>query len=224
MSFGTKAQKKPLDLLCALIAFGGRDVPLEKLAQALWPDTEGDMAASSLEITLHRLRRLLGEDSIKTNNSRLSFDPEYCWIDMWAFEQLADTAEDEPLSLSQARHLFDLYRGSFFSDVEITPVLLQRQRLRSKFLRAVTSLGHAMEGNADYAGAVECFQKGIEVDPLAENLYRHLMKCYLRLNLPAEAMSVYRSCQTMLSSILDIEPSSEMKELYTEIKNSSLSR
>ncbi len=44
VKFTGKVQQKPLQLLKALIAFGGRSVPEEQLSDALWPDADGDLA------------------------------------------------------------------------------------------------------------------------------------------------------------------------------------
>ena len=62
--FSGKVQQKPLLLLKALIAFGGREVKEEQLCDALWPDAEGDLAHRSFETTLYRLRLLLGKEAI----------------------------------------------------------------------------------------------------------------------------------------------------------------
>jgi LuxR family transcriptional regulator, maltose regulon positive regulatory protein len=58
--FSGKEQKKPLGMLKVLIAFGGRDVPVERLTDALWHDANGDQAHKSFETTRSQLRRLLG--------------------------------------------------------------------------------------------------------------------------------------------------------------------
>src|SRR3954452_4634824 len=54
-----KAQHRPLGLLQALIAFGGKDVSSSRLCECLWPDSEGDLAGRNLNITVHRLRQML---------------------------------------------------------------------------------------------------------------------------------------------------------------------
>src|SRR5258708_39657307 len=51
--------RKPLELLQALIAFGGTEVGAGVLIDALWPDSEGDCAYHALESALYRLRQLL---------------------------------------------------------------------------------------------------------------------------------------------------------------------
>src|ERR1051325_10010291 len=75
VAFTGKTQKKPLELLCALIALGGR-AGATKLAHMLWPDTDGDMAAHALETTIYRLRKLVGERVIVLRNRQLELDPE----------------------------------------------------------------------------------------------------------------------------------------------------
>ena len=41
--FARKAQHRPLQLLKALIALGGREVGSDRLGMALWPESEGDL-------------------------------------------------------------------------------------------------------------------------------------------------------------------------------------
>jgi hypothetical protein len=43
------------------VAFGGRDVSIEHLVDALWSEAKGDTARASVDTTILRLRRLLGD-------------------------------------------------------------------------------------------------------------------------------------------------------------------
>jgi tetratricopeptide (TPR) repeat protein len=80
--------KKPLELLKTLVASGGKNVSQETLADALWPEADGDQALRSFDTTLHRLRKLMGNENVlQLQAGRLSLDPKYCWIDTWALEQ-----------------------------------------------------------------------------------------------------------------------------------------
>ena len=51
--FGRKAPQRPLELLKAIIALGGREVSSTSLMSALWPDVDGDVAQRSFDTTLH---------------------------------------------------------------------------------------------------------------------------------------------------------------------------
>ena len=91
LGFFAKLQHKPIELLKALIAFGGQKVHEDHLSEALWPRIDADYAHRSLTTTLHRLRKLLGEDkAIVLQDGRLSLNPSYFWIDTWAFEQVLE--------------------------------------------------------------------------------------------------------------------------------------
>lgn len=56
------ASGKGLELLETLVDQGGRAVPVARLVDALWPDADGDQGRRSFDTTLHRLRKLLGDD------------------------------------------------------------------------------------------------------------------------------------------------------------------
>ncbi len=91
--FGGKVQQKPLAMLKAIIALGGRDVDGESLVDALWPEAEGDHGRSSFDTTLHRLRKLLSNEKIiQFGDGKVSLDERYCRVDAWAFEKLIEGA------------------------------------------------------------------------------------------------------------------------------------
>jgi hypothetical protein len=123
----TGKAKKPLELLKALIAFGGKNVSQERLNDALWPDTDGDLAQRSFDTTLHRLRKLLGNEKVlQLQAGRLSIDPRCCWIDTWAFERQCGEIEEtlkgkgrqkdkERLAINFEKTL-TLYKGKFLPE------------------------------------------------------------------------------------------------------------
>jgi hypothetical protein len=87
--FGRKFPKRPLELLKAIIAQGGREISISRLTVLLWPDVDGDKATRSFDTTLHRLRKILGDDRVLVlRDGKLSLDACYCWVDVWAFERL----------------------------------------------------------------------------------------------------------------------------------------
>ena len=62
-AFSRKLPRKTLALLCAIIAFGGRDIPEQRLLDALWPQEDGDVAYGALTASVRRLREMLGRKS-----------------------------------------------------------------------------------------------------------------------------------------------------------------
>jgi DNA-binding SARP family transcriptional activator len=217
--FSGKVQKKPLALLKALITFGGREVSEEQLMDILWFEADGDVAHKSFATTLHRLRKLIGnEKAIQLREGRLTLDSRYCWVDVWAFERIlgqVDAAWKEGLAknniaqtIQLAEKAIEMYRGPFLAaEIDQPWTISFRERLRSKFLRNVGKLGLYWEQVGDFNKAVNCYQKGLEVDDLAEEFYQRLIVCYKRLGRRAEALTVYHRCRNTLSTVLGVEPS-----------------
>jgi DNA-binding SARP family transcriptional activator len=212
-------------MLKVLIAFGGNAVIVDQIEDALWPDADGDVAHHSFEMTLHRLRKLIGhEKAIEYREGRVTLDPAYFWVDVWAFERILGGIDDkkrEELTDSAAlitQKAIEMYWGPFLAgEVEQSWMVSIRERLRRKFLRNVSWLANYWEQSQSYDRALECYERGLEVDELAEELYRHLIICYQRLGRQAEALSVYRRCKRTLSASLGIEPSSETEAIYRTI-------
>jgi two-component SAPR family response regulator len=229
IQFSRKIQQRPLSLLKTFIAFGGREVPEDRVIDIIWPEAEGDAAHSAFTTTLFRLRQLLSiEQAVRFHEGKAYLDPRYCWVDVWAFERILGkvdaawekgiTATDREQIIRLTEKAIKMYTGPFlFGDNE--PWMLSiRERLRNKFLRNVRRLGQYWEQNGKLDKAVECYQKGLEVDDLAEEFYQRLMKCYQKLGKRAEALSVYKRCYQILSSVLGIEPSPETEALKEALK------
>jgi ATP/maltotriose-dependent transcriptional regulator MalT len=140
--FGPKTPRKPLELLRLLVAHGARGAALGALAEALWPDADGDVAHHALETTLYRLRRLLGDPAaLVRRDGRAALDGERVFVDAWAVEALASRAE----ALRSGGHLGEalrvaaqaneLYRGDLLPDDDHPDVAAARKRLRDRVLR-----------------------------------------------------------------------------------------
>ncbi len=224
LKFEGKTQKKPLELLKALIALGGRDVREDRLAEALWPEAEADAAAHALTTTVHRLRKLIGEETIERSEGRLSLNAQRCWADAWAFERQLTALEhashahvpEEITKLTQK--LTMLYRGAFLKEEFDRPwVLSTRERLQGKFLRLLESIGRTHAHAARHPEAQHCFEKALEIDPLAEGFYRGLMQVNIAQGRHAEALAVYRRCRKMLTARFGCAPSGETEALAQQI-------
>ena len=64
LQFARKSQRKPLELLELLVALGGASISVERMADALWPASDGDLARGTFDTTLHRLRNLIGHQAL----------------------------------------------------------------------------------------------------------------------------------------------------------------
>ncbi len=226
-----KAQRRPLDMLKVLVALGGERVSEESVTEALWPRIDGDSAHRSFTSTLHRLRKLLGEDrAVLLHEGRLTLDRRYFWIDAWAFNALLLEIEGEAARLSatadaerlqrRAERLLRLYRGPFMAgEADQAWYVQPRERMRQRFVRAMTGIGRRWEEGGEAERAAACYERCLEADPLAEGFYRSLILCYQRLQRRAEAIEAYNRCRKALAAVA-VEPSAETRALFESLVQS----
>ena len=222
LQYAGRVQQKPLTLLKALIAYGGKDVAEVHLCNVLWPDADGDAAHSAFTTTLGRLRHLLGtKEAIVFREGKASLHPQCCWVDLWHFERLASRADgrwtagtrQEGLKLTE--EALRVYRGHFLpGEEEQFWTISCRERLRTRFLRLANNHGEYFEQTGRFEKAVGAYSKALEVDNVAEELYQRLMICHYRLGRHAEAARVYKYCREVLSAVLGIEPSPRTVDIY----------
>jgi ATP/maltotriose-dependent transcriptional regulator MalT/DNA-binding SARP family transcriptional activator len=221
IQFSRKVQRKPLALLKALIAFGGRRVRESLLMDALWPDAEGDAARVALASALHRLRALMGsERAIVRQEGQLSLDARSCWVDVWAVERLLGRAEAG--QTESLRKAVDLYRGVFLDEqeVELPQAAALADTLRRRLLRQIARAARQCDEN-DWPQAVDWYEHALRVDPCAEDVCRSLMKAYHALGRPAEVAESYRRCRAALAAIRGTRPSPETEGLLKALSPSS---
>lgn len=220
-----RSQRRPLELLHFIVSRGGEPVAIAGAMDALWPDACGDAAKKAFDITLHRLRKLLGADAaVRLEHGRLSLDAKHCWVDAFAFGRLAlriehpDEGSESPGDTMVVRAL-RLYRGHFLGDgADAAWAIAYRDKLRTQFMQLVETAGahHAAGGRFD--DAERCYRKALELDPVAEGIYRRLMQSLAGRGETAAAIDVYRRCREMLSVLLGAKPSPETAGAYERIR------
>ncbi len=225
--FNGKVQKRPIELLKFLMAQGERDIPIDRITDNLWPDADGDMAASAFSSTLNRLRKLIGiKTAVTLSNGRVSLDSRYVWVDAHIFEaaarrafaRVSGTADREKLEACEK--VIGSYHGNFLDDENGTPwIIAARERLKNLFLDVLKAAGRYREASEDWDKAMAWYQKGLSVDPLEEHFYQRLMACYYRQGRYAEAARVYGRCREVLKNHFDVPPAKATEDLYRRIRH-----
>jgi tetratricopeptide (TPR) repeat protein len=175
LRFSGKIQKRPLALLKALIAFGGREVPREAVEDLLWPEAEGDAARFSFKTTLGRLRRLIGsENLIELKDGKLTLAGSRIWLDTESLERLsrniaalgeARRGSSPDRALAVGRELLALYEGDFLAGDEAPWIVRRRQAYRKRFATAIETVRAELVAagkRREAAGVLQAaMQKGI---------------------------------------------------------------
>ncbi len=225
LPLSSKAHTRPLELLKALIARGGRKVDIEKLKDDLWPESDGDMAHSAFSTNLNRLRKILAQkDLILLQDGFLTLNRDFCRLDTWTFEACLKKAERlwkqdaQPQAMTWYEKAITIYRGRFLSREPLHHWMIPlRERLALRHLKTLATLGRALEEKKAYNEAIRLYEQGLEADNLEETFYRRLMICYEQLGRHADAAKVYLRCKDTFSRVLDVSPADETNEIYNKI-------
>jgi len=131
-----------------VVATGARGMRQHLLAEALWPDADGDAAHHALVTTVYRLRRLLGKkEFVIHQEGRVMLDPKFAFVDAWALERIldrleacraGDAADAARVSALSARAK-GLYRSGLLADSDEPLIEGARQRLHRRVSQCLLS-------------------------------------------------------------------------------------
>jgi DNA-binding SARP family transcriptional activator len=225
LTFNGKVPKKLLALLKSITAFGGVDVPEEKITDALWADQDGDVAHQSFTMALHRLRKLLGDhELIIQREGKLSINTRRVWVDAFAFEEIFKRVQDVHRNRDAATYpalalrAIALYRGAFLEDdMNFAWSLNTRTKMRGLFIGLVSGLGEHFEQQKKYEDALAVHRRGIEIDALVETFYLGAMRCLQMSGRTAEALDVYRRMKEVFATSLGVNPSATTEALFRSL-------
>jgi len=230
LHFEGKTQRKPIELAKVLVALGGRDVAATKVIDILWPEPAKGGSRKAFDITVHRLRKLLGcDEALQVTAGSVSLNPRVVWVDAWALERSLSplnagaNATLPAIGLLEAAvpQVLNLYRGHFLAGEGDEPwQIVLRNRLAGRFQRLVLRLGEYWESRRLWPPAIELYQRAIELDPLAEAYYRRQMLCLQAQGQRTEAIEVFRRCRQTLSVTLGVQPTDETDAVYRRLLTS----
>ena len=113
----------------------------------LWREAEDDAVRNSFDNALHGPRKLLGgERHVLLRGGSVGLDAASCWTDVGALEACYD---------------------------EHAAVLVTRPRIQARFIRRIGALGAALEAASQAEGATRIYQRVVEQEPIAEEIYNY---------------------------------------------------
>ncbi len=218
-----KASHRLIELLAAIITFGGAPISAARLMDMLWPEADGDQARENLKKSITRLRQLLVvDDVLQWHDGEISLNLARCWVDAWAFE--ASLGEEErKRATGETTHdghrntIIALYRGPFLGWSEIAPWAdSYRERVRNQFTRLVSQREDVVAEDQRQERMAE-LARAINVDPVAEPLYQQLIPLLVSANRHAEAAAYYDRCRTELARWAGRSVSAQLQALAQTI-------
>ena len=213
-------------LLTLLALRAPHPVSAESAADALWPRASPADAMRSLQVTVSRLRRSLGEASAALETVaagyRLTVDADA--IDARRFESLVESARTTRLEGdgAQARRLLDdalgLWRGPALADVAFESFAQgEIARLDELRLAALEERIDTRLSAGEHPLVVAELEQLAAEFPSRERLVELLMLALYRCGRQSEALAVYTQNRRRLGEELGLDPSSQLRRLEEAI-------
>jgi DNA-binding SARP family transcriptional activator len=223
--------------LLAILAFQpNRTVSTDRLIVALWGEDASPTAIKTLQSHMFQLRRLLEPDTsagehgptIVTDGRgyRLGVDPMA--IDARNFEGLLEQGRvasnaDPHRAFGLLKEALALWRGPGLAEVGDEPLATAEiERLGELRASAFDELIQIRLALADYDGVIPELRRELSESPFREQLWASLMVALVRSGRKAEALLAYRDAKTAVRRELDVEPSYELQELATRIRDGDM--
>ena len=207
-------------MLKAIVVNGGSLVSINWLMDALWPDLEGDRAYSSFKVTLFRLRRIVSPPKeqpppwLTLTNKKVSISTSLCVVDSIVFRSKIKTDGAAINDIYEQASVLDLYRADFLNEDDGYPwIIHHRNKLRQIYMDGVMAMADCCLNSDNPEPALSYLKKALEFDNLNEKMHAQLMRTYLKMGLPSQAIETYNNAKNILVHNLNTRPGSLLTDL-----------
>jgi DNA-binding SARP family transcriptional activator len=208
----------------------------EEIAMDLWPDASSAQVRSSFHVTLHHLRRQLGDPAWIAHDRggyRLARRPDPALILDADVDAVLDAAarlrasgrapdgagdaDARDTALAMARGALERRRGVLAEGMTAAWLAAHRARVQGAWADAMEALAArlAAAGRADEAHDV-C-ERLVACEPLRESAHRQLMAALAARGETARALAHYRQVERLLDGALGARPSRETQRLAAQL-------
>ena len=222
-------------LLKILLTHRGRIVPRDVLIESLWHDADPHKAATTLRTAVNALRKTLEPNRPPYTPSSfiVAHAPGYkfqfgdgVWVDAVRFDELLDAAEtaaDDDRRLALFAEALALYHDDYLcDDLYDDWASAERDRLRERYLAALTTQAEILARHGDYDRAIAGLRRVTARDPGREPVYRTLMRYYMRQGDMVAALKTFEQLRRYLATELGADPSPQTLALHQAILNGQL--
>lgn len=217
---------RPKQVLEILLAARGRRVPVDRLAEHLWPVDPPANVPGSLHTFVSMLRRQLTPDReraralIVTEPEAYRVATDLIELDLDRFDALLERSAHEPtrrarVSLDEA---LALVRGDVLEDEPYATWALDlRGSYQGRLLGARLDAADAALAERDLDAALSHSEAAAALDRFSERAHRGAMLALYALDRQHDALARYRSFRTALDDELGLEPTAETRALEAAI-------
>ncbi len=194
-------------------------VTRNQICKVFWPNLEIDQAVNVFHVTKRRLHKALGMDILAHDGRYYRIDPSiHFYFDAFDFvEALLEGRHNQPAKPSELWQKIDgLYRGPFLQGHNEQWILERREAYCAAFLESLEKIAEVWVDEEKYELALQTLKRAIDADFSAESSHLKLLKLYVKLGRPAEAVTHYRELERWAKKN-KLTLNGEVQQLYSDI-------
>jgi DNA-binding SARP family transcriptional activator len=197
----------------------------EQIVELLWPNVEIDSALNSLGKALHAMRHAFepdlaprgGSAYVRTSDSMVSFAMENVEIDADRFQRVGEEALRAG-DVEACEQALAAYGGELLPEDRYADWCTERRGFLGELrVRLLLALAEAHEACGSYNLAADRLREVLREDPSREAVHRRVMRMYVHMGMPDQAVRQFQLCEAALRSELDLAPQAETLSLVKEI-------
>ncbi|HUF50760.1 MAG TPA: BTAD domain-containing putative transcriptional regulator [Longimicrobiales bacterium] len=214
---GRGVQRRRVALLAILAAARGVPVTRDRVIALIWPDAGDQKARHLLSVALHEMRRLLGEEAIRSTGDSLALNRDLVRADVAEFDAaIADRRYEDAAQL---------YAGPFLDGFHLSDaaeferwVDTERDRLADAYKRALETAATASAASGNAQGALEWWRRLAATDPFNGRVALQLMHALEAGGDRAAAIRHAHIHETLLRTELEVEPDPSVRALAEQLR------
>lgn len=194
----------------------------DMLAEIFWPGQLPGRQTSNLHSAVYALRRAIGKETILSEGSVYSINPESSMnYDVSRFERAAAIAEGlppgDPRKLFALTEAINSYDGPFLVQFDSEWIAERRRSLEMRFLDIATEYANEALLRDQPTRAVNTLRQALKIDPFRDDLNLSILEALARLGRRGEIISHYQRYVRLLSEELGLEPPEEVRDAYSRM-------
>jgi DNA-binding SARP family transcriptional activator len=210
-------------VLVHLLLRVNRLVTTDRLIDDVWGEEPPAAARSTLQVYVSHIRKALGPGRLESRSGGYVLRADPMSVDAVRFERLVNDGQalvdnDPAAAVRILRDALGLWRGPVLDDLahhaslrgEISRLEELRMSATEERIGAELELGRHRELVAELDTLVE-------LHPLRERLWEHLMRALYRSGRQADALAAYQRARRLLADELGIDPSPKLQLLEEQI-------
>jgi DNA-binding SARP family transcriptional activator len=210
----------------------GHALHREQIVDILWSGANAESALNSFGKALHAARHALEpelprrKDSayLRLTDGMLTLNAEHVAVDTDQFEQLAEAAMRRR-EIAAYEMALAAYGGELLPEDRYEHWCSERRSVLAELrVRLLLGMAEALELHGACNYAADQLRDVLQHDPTREAAHRQLMRLYVRMGAPDQAVRQFHICEDVLRRELDLAPQPETISLYGEIHAHRLSQ